>query len=445
MFERPRSNSQAILVSLDFLHGEDNPLEEFELLARSAGAEPSAVISGRRAEPEPRYLIGKGKAEEVRDAARRTGAGLVLVNHELTPSQERNLERLCEVRVLDRSGLILDIFAQRAQTFEGKLQVELAQLEHLSTRLVRGWSHLERQKGGIGLRGPGETQLETDRRLIGVRMKHIRARLEKVRRQREQGRRRRRRAAQPTISLVGYTNAGKSTLFNRLTGAGTYAADQLFATLDPTHRMVELPGAGRVVLVDTVGFIRNLPHELVAAFRATLEESRLADLLIHVTDAHEPERQEQVAQVEAVLEEIGADGVPLLEVCNKIDLLEEGGPRVEYDSGGEPVRVWISARTGAGLDLLREAVASRLHRGLGAFRLELPPAAGRLRARLHELQAVQSEESLADGGWRLELLIEPARLDSLIREAGLEPDEVIGGGWEGPVSRAVAGGGGNTF
>jgi len=426
LFERPRSNDQAVLVAPGFLHGEDNPLEEFELLARSAGAEPVAVVTGRRAEPEARYLIGKGKAEEVRDAVRRTGAGLILVNHELSPSQERNLERLCQARVLDRSGLILDIFAQRARTFEGKLQVELAQLEHLATRLVRGWSHLERQKGGIGLRGPGETQLETDRRLIGARIKRIRARLEKVRRQRDQGRRRRRRAAQPTVSLVGYTNAGKSTLFNRLTGAKAYAADQLFATLDPTHRLVELPGAGRVVLIDTVGFIRNLPHELVAAFRATLEESRMADLLIHVIDAHEPERQEQIAQVEAVLEEIGADSVPLLEVWNKIDLLEEGSPRVEQGPVGEPRRVWLSARTGEGLEPLREAIATRLSRRLSGCQVRLPPTAGRLRARLHQLQAVRAEGGLAEGGWWMELQIDANRLHRLIREAGLEPETTIG-------------------
>ncbi len=298
----------------------------------------------------------------------------MIFNHTLTPSQERNLERVLECRVLDRTGLILDIFAQRARTHEGKLQVELAQLEHMSTRLVRGWTHLERQKGGIGLRGPGETQLETDRRLLRVRIRQIKQRLEKVRGQREQARRGRRRADIPSVSLVGYTNAGKSTLFNSLTEAEVYAANQLFATLDPTLRRIEIGDVGPVVLADTVGFIRHLPHKLVESFRATLEESSNADLLLHVIDAHEPERDQQIEQVLAVLGEIGANELPLLEVYNKVDLLEGIEPQIQRDADGRPQRVWVSAREGLGLDLLRQAIAELLGNDLFVGALCLPQA-----------------------------------------------------------------------
>src|SRR5690606_12156913 len=329
-FERPDGGERAILVHLD---GQDPAAredpQEFQELVRSAGADTVGFVSVARHQPSAKFLIGSGKVEELRDLVREGEVELVIFNHTLTPSQERNLERALECRVLDRTGLILDIFAQRARTHEGKLQVELAQLEHMSTRLVRGWTHLERQKGGIGLRGPGETQLETDRRLLRVRIRQIKQRLEKVRGQREQARRGRRRADIQLVSLVGYTNAGKSTLFNALTQSSVYAADQLFATLDPTLRRLELDDLGPVVLADTVGFIRHLPHKLVESFRATLEESSNADLLLHVIDAHEPERDEQIEQVLAVLTEIGAHELPILEVYNKVDLLEGIEPQIQ--------------------------------------------------------------------------------------------------------------------
>src|SRR5476651_589492 len=321
MFERPQTGERAVLVRLGLgkpLRSED--LVEFQQLARSAGATPVATVTGRRHRPEPRYFVGSGKADEINATAQAHSADLILIDHPLSPSQERNLEKLTGRRVLDRSGLILDIFAQRARTFEGKLQVELAQLKHLSTRLVRGWTHLERQKGGIGLRGPGETQLETDRRLIAKRIRTLKARLEKLARQRDTSRHVRREVRVPTVALVGYTNAGKSTLFNALTGSATYVADQLFATLDPTVRQVKLAGVGEVVLADTVGFVRALPHELVAAFRSTLLEARDADLLLHVVDASDPLRDERIDQVREVLKGIGAGDSRELLVFNKIDL-----------------------------------------------------------------------------------------------------------------------------
>ena len=303
MFERPQGGERAVLVHLDFpAEADREQLQEFRELAISAAAEPVATVTGSRTSPHPRYFVGTGKADEIKDVVSQTQADVVLFNHALTPVQERNLESLLECQVLDRTGLILDIFAQRARTHEGKLQVELAQLKHLSTRLVRGWTHLERQKGGIGLRGPGETQLETDRRLINDRIRQLNHRLEKVRRQRDQGRRARKRVGMPTVSLVGYTNAGKSTLFNTLTEAGVLVADQLFATLDPTLRRVELPGGYPMILADTVGFIRHLPHDLVAAFRSTLQETRDADLLLHVVDASDEQRDANIEQVNQVLE-----------------------------------------------------------------------------------------------------------------------------------------------
>lgn len=354
MFDRPRSGERAILVHLDFPQ-EDNreELDEFRELTVSAGATPLAVVTGSRRSPHPRYFVGSGKAEEIRDIVKSTEADVVLFNHALSPAQERNLEQLLECRVLDRTGLILDIFAQRAHSHEGKLQVELAQLKHLSTRLVRGWTHLERQKGGIGLRGPGETQLETDRRLVGDRIKRIRKRLEKVHKQRDQGRRHRRRQDAITVSLVGYTNAGKSTLFNRLSGAGVYAEDKLFATLDPTLRRVDIGVGEQIVLADTVGFIRHLPHDLVASFQSTLEETREASLLLHVVDASSDRREENMEQVNLVLAEIGADAVPQIQIFNKIDLLEGASPRVDRDEQGRVRRVWVSAVSGAGIDELR--------------------------------------------------------------------------------------------
>jgi len=327
--------------------------------------------------------------------------------------------------VLDRTGLILDIFAQRARTHEGKLQVELAQLEHMSTRLVRGWTHLERQKGGIGLRGPGETQLETDRRLLRVRLRQIKARLEKVRSQREQARRGRRRADIPSVSLVGYTNAGKSTLFNALTQSDVYAADQLFATLDPTLRRLQLDDLGPIVLADTVGFIRHLPHKLVEAFRATLEESSNSDLLLHVIDAHEPERMEQIEQVLAVLGEIGAEGLPILEVYNKLDLLEDVEPQIQRDADGKPERVWVSARDGRGLELVGQAIAELLGDDLFVATLRLDQRFARLRAQLFELGAVQGEEHDEEGSSLLSVRLPMIELNRLVSRAGIEPQTFI--------------------
>ncbi|ASL27911.1 ribosome rescue GTPase HflX [Azotobacter chroococcum] len=425
-FERPGGGERAILVHLEGQDPEarEDP-QEFQELARSAGADVVAFVGVARHQPSAKYLIGTGKVDELHDLVRTEQAELVIFNHILTPSQERNLERAFECRVLDRTGLILDIFAQRARTHEGKLQVELAQLEHMSTRLVRGWTHLERQKGGIGLRGPGETQLENDRRLLRVRIRQIRQRLEKVRSQREQARRGRRRAEIPLVSLVGYTNAGKSTLFNALTASEVYAANQLFATLDPTLRRLELDDLGALVLADTVGFIRHLPHKLVEAFRATLEESSNSDLLLHVIDAHEPERMAQIEQVMAVLGEIGADSLPILEVYNKLDLLEGMEPQIQRDADGKPQRVWVSARDGRGLDLLRQAIAELLGDDLFVGTLRLPQGLGRLRAQFFALGAVRSETHDEDGGSLLAVRLPRIDLNRLVSREGLRPDEFI--------------------
>jgi GTP-binding protein HflX len=360
LFERPQRGEQAVLVQLDLGQGAlAERLSELQLLVESAGADVVGVVRGRRPRPDPAFFVGRGKLEEVRSALVQGQGDLVVFDHTLSPAQQRNLERELQCRVIDRNALILDIFAQRARSHEGKLQVELAQLEYLSTRLVRGWTHLERQRGGIGLRGPGETQLETDRRLLGIRVKQLKSRLERLERQRTTRRRARNRRGVPQVSLVGYTNAGKSTLFNALTKAGAYAADQLFATLDTTSRRIWLPEVGDVVLSDTVGFIRDLPHDLVAAFHATLEEVAEADLLLHVVDGASEDREAQRATVEAVLAEIGAQDVPRLEVLNKIDLLAEV-PAELSDECGSIRRVCVSARTGEGLDALRSALASRL-------------------------------------------------------------------------------------
>ncbi len=402
LFDRSKKGERALLIQPHAGGApEDEVMEEFAELARSAGAEVLHVATARIDKPNPATLIGSGKLEEVKAAAEAVGADLILVNHQLSPGQERNLEKILERRVVDRTGLILDIFAQRANSHDGKLQVELAQLKHLATRLVRGWTHLERQRGGsIGLRGPGETQLETDRRLLQKRVEQLQKRLEKVEVQRTQMRRARVRSAMPRIALVGYTNAGKSTLFNALTGADAYAADQLFATLDPTVRRIDLPG-GHALLADTVGFVRDLPHELVAAFRSTLSEAREADLLLHVVDAADPLREERIAQVDAVLEDIGAGDLPQVLVFNKIDRLESAAPRFERGEDTRP-RAWVSAKDDLGLDDLREGLAQLFGLRRIIATLQLPSEAARLRSQLHELDAIKAESHDEDG-WRLDI------------------------------------------
>jgi GTP-binding protein HflX len=403
LFERPRSGERAILVHATTGGAPDTlEREEFAELARSAGARVvDELVSGRKS-PDSRFFIGKGKVEELQKRIDQHEAELVIASASLSPSQERNLERALDCRVLDRSGLILDIFATRARSFEGKLQVELAQLKHLSTRLVRGWSHLERQKGGIGLRGPGETQLETDRRLVGKRILKLNARLENVDSRREMNRQNRLRAEIPTVAIVGYTNAGKSTLFNALTEAGVYVKDQLFATLDPTMRRLELPDRSHIILADTVGFVRDLPHELVAAFRSTLQETREADLILHLIDASDENRWRRVRQVNAVLKELDADRVPQIRVYNKIDKLDRPPRRVD-NRHGKGRSVWLSAVTGEGIPLLLQAVAERLGREKVRRIVHLYPNQGRQRALLFDMGAVSQEFAADDGGWTLEL------------------------------------------
>jgi GTPase len=394
-------------------------IQEFEQLALSAGAIPVASIGGRRDRPDPRYFVGTGKADEIKAAAAAHDADLILVDHRLSPSQERNLEKLVERRVLDRSGLILDIFAQRARSHEGKLEVELAQLKHLATRLVRGWTHLERQRGGgIGNRGPGETQLETDRRLIGKRVKTLTERLEKIKQQRETGRQQRAEIPVPSLALVGYTNAGKSTLFRALTGADAYIADQLFATLDPTVRRIVLPGNTQVVVADTVGFIRELPHDLVAAFQSTLTEAREATLLLHVVDVSDPRREEHIDEVNRVLAEIGAGHLPQVLVFNKVDRLELQ-PRMDRGENGQVSHVWLSAARSHGLDLLREAVAERLARVARRATLRLAVSAGEVRARLYAANLVRAERIGEDGSFEIDTELSEIELLKWAREPGV--------------------------
>lgn len=385
----------------------DDPLDELRLLATSAGATVVQEILTTRRKAEPATFIGKGKVEELADVVRMSGATVVIIDHAITPIQERNLEREVKARVLDRTGLILDIFAQRASSAEGKLQVELAQLRHLSTRLVRGWTHLERQKGGIGLRGPGETQLESDRRMIGMRIRTLRKRLDRLEAQRGLRRRARERVPVPTVSLVGYTNAGKSSLFNRLTAADVSVADQLFHTLDPTMRRLEVEGYGEVVLSDTVGFVRDLPHSLVTAFHSTLEEVASASMLIHVVDAGSPECEQLIEEVNRVLGEIDALNVPVTMVYNKIDTTDDVA-RVQYEDDGSVRAVWLSALTGEGIEGVHEAITAILGKDRKRMRCVLPPHLGRLRAGLFERCQILDEQVDVDGQFQLELLLDEA-------------------------------------
>ncbi len=429
-FERPETGELAILIHLNLgsTASDEAETKEFEELAISAGAIPVAFIHASRRSTTPRFLVGSGKVDEIAAAIALHGAQLVMFNHTLSPSQERNLEKALNCRVLDRTGLILDIFAQRARSHEGKLQVELAKLKHASTRLIRGWTHLDRQKGGIGQRGVGETQLELDQRMIGERIKAINKGLEKVRSQRDQGRRSRKRAEIPTISLVGYTNAGKSSLFNRMSGDSIYVADQLFATLDSTLRKVKIPNYGSAILADTVGFIRQLPHQLVDAFRATLEETVEARLLLHVVDCNNDERQLLSGEVTKVLAEIGAADIPILLVFNKIDLVGEKLPTLERDEQGKPWRVWVSAHTGAGIDLLLSAISEFLGEDFISPTLELLPQQGKLRAQLYQLGVVQSETNDEQGKSLLALHMPQADFMRVMVDAGLDPDPYLPSG-----------------
>jgi len=419
LFERPQSGERAILVHASTDGAPDeSEREEFVELARSAGAVIVGHLVSARRRPDPRYFIGKGKLDELRSGIEEQDAELIISSAALSPSQERNLERQLQCRVLDRAGLILDIFAQRAHSFEGQLQVELAQLRHISTRLVRGWTHLERQKGGIGLRGPGETQLETDRRLVGKRIRQLRARLEQVDARRTMNRRNRVRAEVPTVALVGYTNAGKSTLFNALTNADVFVKDQLFATLDPIVRRLILPDGGRVVLADTVGFLRDLPHELIAAFRSTLQEAREADLILHLIDASDSNRWQRVKQVNSVLKQLDADRVPQIRVYNKIDKLDRR-PRDPNNQRSEVPEVWLSAATGEGIPVLLDAIGNRLHCKMMYGVIRLQATQGKQRAKLFEIGAVFSEEMSDDGGWTLELRMPAGDLHRFLKRENL--------------------------
>lgn len=402
------AKERAVLVHLYLGQTKDvENLREFQTLAEGAGVEVAAVLTTGRPAPHIKYYVGQGKAEEIRDAVKQFGADVVLVNHQLSPAQTRNLQSLCDCRVVDRTGLILDIFAQRARSHEGKLQVELAQLRHLATRLVRRLGTQDQQKGGaVGLRGPGETQLETDRRLIKVRIQQLQTRLEKVAKQRDQNRKTRQKADIPTISLVGYTNAGKSTLFNAITHAGVYAADQLFATLDPTLRRIQIQDVGTAILADTVGFIRFLPHDLVSAFKSTLQETTEASLLLHIIDGADERKNENIDAVNAVLDEIDALDIPTLLVYNKVDKLDGVTPHIEYNDGGKPVAVYLSAQSGEGIDLLFSAMQARLKSELVRERLLLPPTSGQIYAEFYQRRCILAEQFNEFGDRLIEIEID---------------------------------------
>jgi len=424
-FDRPDFGERALLVHLK-LNSESEPEDvgEFEELVRSAGGDIVDLVRGSRTSPHAKFFIGTGKLEEITEIAKCESVQLIIFNHNLSPSQERNLEAHLQCRVLDRTGLILDIFAMRARTHEGKLQVELAQLQHLSSRLVRGWTHLERQKGGIGMRGPGETQLESDRRMVRDRIKSIKKRLEKVRIQRDQGRQSRLKSDTPTVSLVGYTNAGKSTLFNLITESDVYAADQLFATLDPTMRRLDIPEQGPIIFADTVGFISHLPHRLINAFRATLEEAAAANVLLHIIDASAEDRSTNVDRVNDVLKEIGAHELPTLLVYNKIDLMDEPVPRIDRDQDGKPVAVWLSALTGEGTELLLEAVAEYLPRKMIHTKLQLKPEQGAFRAALYNYKAVLNETYNEHGDVNLEVQLPESEFLRIVKQSGLKSEDL---------------------
>ena len=412
--------TEAVLVHINFNNPRfDEELDEFIQLVNSSGLVAHEVVKGQCGRPNARFFVGTGKVQEIAELVRVRNVNLVLFNHELSPAQERNLEQALKCRVFDRVGLILDIFAQRARSYEGKLQVELAQLQHISTRLVRGWSHLERQKGGIGLRGPGETQLETDRRMIGKRIKTINGRLDKVKQQRQQGRRWRRRSGIPVVSLIGYTNAGKSALFNSLTGESVYTAHKLFATLDPTLRKVELALGAAIILSDTVGFIRHIPHDLIQAFHATLEEIRSADLLLHVVDVTDEQRFDHTEQVNKVISAIDAEHVPQIMVFNKIDKVENILSKIER-SGIELPVVWLSAHTGEGLRELKAVIHEYVKDKNASYQIHVPADRGRLRAKLFEKGAVYNDNPDGSGGWVMQITIDSQSLQRICRDNDID-------------------------